>query len=155
MREAKLHQWIPPTAMDNEDAQLSPAQTPLVKNLMRPANEGEGKEQMYPSWIRVPLHPEGSCCRGCAQRMWVHFAWGPIGAGSMGQGRKRCWLHECSGGQWGLHTPGGAWSKDGDFDLSGEVPQYRHHLYVNVDHLDGNHELGGPIRGGGPSGGQG
>ena len=39
--------------MDDEDAWLHPVQTPPVENLMRPANEGESKEQMYPSWISV------------------------------------------------------------------------------------------------------
>ena len=38
---------------DVEDAWLSPVQTPLVENPMRPANEGEGKEKMYPHWTRV------------------------------------------------------------------------------------------------------
>ena len=41
------------TVMDIEDAQPSPAQTPLAENPMRPAGEGEGEEQMYPNWIRV------------------------------------------------------------------------------------------------------
>ena len=36
---------------DIEDAWPSPAQTPLAENPMRPADEGKGKEQMYPHWI--------------------------------------------------------------------------------------------------------
>ena len=38
---------------DIEDTWLSPVQTPLAENPTRPADEGEGKEQMYPHWIRV------------------------------------------------------------------------------------------------------
>ena len=40
-------------AMVIEDAQLSLVQTPLAENPTRPADEGEGKEQIYPHWIRV------------------------------------------------------------------------------------------------------
>ena len=42
-----------PAAMDDEDAWLTPVQTPPVENPMRPTDEGEGEKQMYPSWIRV------------------------------------------------------------------------------------------------------
>ena len=38
---------------DVEAAQPSPAETPLAEDPTRPDDEGEGKEQMYPSWIRV------------------------------------------------------------------------------------------------------
>ena len=41
------------TMTDIEDAWPSPVQTSLVENSMRPADEGEDEEQMYPSWIRV------------------------------------------------------------------------------------------------------
>ena len=53
-----------PAAMDDGDAQLSPIQFPLVENLMRPANEGEGKEQMYPSWIRVQSTQKAATTEG-------------------------------------------------------------------------------------------
>ena len=73
--------------MDNEDAWLSPVQTPLAENPMRPADEGEGKEQMYPRWIRVHSTQKVAAMEVCPEK-WVHFAWGPIRASSMGQGRK-------------------------------------------------------------------
>ena len=39
--------------MDIEDAWPSPVQTPPEGNLTRPADKGEGKEQVYPQWITV------------------------------------------------------------------------------------------------------
>ena len=64
-----------PTAMDNEDAWLSPAQTP-PPNLKKPANEGEGKEKMYPSWIRVHSAQKVAAMEGLP-REWSALPGGP------------------------------------------------------------------------------
>ena len=41
------------TATDVEDAQPSLVQTPLAEDPTKLAHKVEGKEQMYPQWIRV------------------------------------------------------------------------------------------------------
>ena len=51
--EGKTPSVDPSILMDTEDAWPSPVQTPLEEDLTRPADKGEGKEQVYPQWIRV------------------------------------------------------------------------------------------------------
>ena len=66
-----------PTPMNNEDVWLSPAQTPSVENLMRPANEGEGEEQIYPSWIRVHSAQKAATTEGVLRECRSALPGGP------------------------------------------------------------------------------
>ena len=137
-----------------EDAWPSPVQTPLAENPTRPADKEEGEEQVYPVGSESTLHRRQLAWEVCPVNV------GPLfleAHHSQLPGTRKIkvltpWMPQ---GPARPHIPVGAESKDGDFDLSGEVSQYGHHLYVNIDHLDGSHELGGPLRGRGPSRGQG
>ena len=68
------------------------------------------------------------------------------------QGGGPC-LHGCSWDQCGPHTADGASNSNGDLHLHGEGSKNRCCLCVNCDHLDGDHEFGGPLNGGRPPGG--
>ena len=66
-----------PTTMDDEDAGLSPVQTPLAENPTRPVDEGEGKEQMYPSWIRVHSSQKAAAVEGVPSECGSTLPGGP------------------------------------------------------------------------------
>ena len=89
-------------------------------------------------------------------RRWPQWKVCPENAGLLCLGAHQSWLHKTRKKKvltlqmpWGPAGPPYPWWSP----QWGGAP-VRHHLYVNIVHLNGNHELGGPIRGRAPSGGQ-
>ena len=104
-------------ATDIEDAQPSPVQMPLAENPTRPADEGEGKEQMYPGWIRIHSAQKAATVGGVPGECGPTLPGGPSELAPWDKEDKGADSMDAPGASKAPCIPVGAHSKDGDFDL--------------------------------------